>query len=251
MDAQALADLDAKGVDVLDAIAHVTGPMQGSLATPHAFVTSTGKTMWVKSLAQHGLANELIAGRLAGRVGAGPAGAVVNVHPQALPADGSADHLSGLCSATEDVNGAVNVRELNQIGVTTLDPKTIDAAQRALVVTFQTWIGLGDLQAIIDFGTGRVLSHDHGDCFANPTSKADPQLAVLSLPGVPDSHGSDAGLVADAVAKVESLSDDDLLNAVARMPSEPQWHADPAKRLQIAEWLAQRRDKIAEVMKTW
>ena len=251
MDAQALAALDSTGLEVLDAIAHVKAPPMASLTTPHAFLTSAGSTCWVKAQSQYGLETELIAGRLASAVGAGPMAHVVDVPAQALPPGGIAGHLHGVLVGTEDVAASVNNRELHLVGVTTLDPRVLDASQRAVVVTFQTWIGLDDLQVLIDLRSGRVMSHDHGGCFSNTTSAHDPGLALLELPGIDRAHGRDGSCLAAAVARVESLSDDDLLRAVSRVPTGPGWNPDPARRLQIAEWLAERRDRIAEVMKTW
>lgn len=251
MDAQALAILDLRAPATLDAISHVKAPPGRSLATPHAFLTSSGKTCWVKAQSQFGLETELIAGRLAGSLGAGPDAHVVRVPPQALPPGGIAAHLQGLLVGTEDIPGAMNNRELGLFGVTMLDPKLIDPGQRALVVTFQTWIGLDDLQVLVDLTSRKIFSHDHGGCFANPAPEAAPGLALLDLPGIDRAHGSDAALIAAAVARVQSLDDEELLAAAAGVPDAPGWNADPSRRLRIAEWLADRRDKIAEVMQAW
>jgi len=251
MDAQALAFLDQTPPEILDAIAHVKAPPQASLATPHAFLTTSGMTYWVKAQSQFGLETELIAGRLAARMNAGPASAIVRVAPQALPADGSAAHLRGVVVGTVDIPGAINNRELALLGISVLDPAVIDPFQRAVVVTFQTWIGLDDLQVLIDMTSGRIASHDHGGCFGDVSTSGVPALALLDLPGLDRAHGSYAGHVAAAVARVESISDDELLESVARVPNAPGWNVDAVRRLQIAEWLAHRRDRIAKAMKTW
>jgi hypothetical protein len=55
----------------------------------------------------------------------------------------------------------------------TLDPATIKADQRARVVVVQTWIGLGDLQLLIDPRSGNVMSFDHAECFSNTSAMSD------------------------------------------------------------------------------
>jgi hypothetical protein len=137
------------------------------------------------------------------------------------------------------------------MGVTTLDPATIKADQRARVVVFQTWIGLGDLQLLIDLRSGNVMSFDHGDCFSDTSVMSDPIPVIAPIPGVPATHGNDARLVAAAVDRIESLSDEVLLQAVSRMPLGDLWRSDVDRRLQIAQWLAYRRDRLREGMKLW
>jgi hypothetical protein len=250
VDAAHLQALDSEAPTVLEAIAHVRAPPAASLATPHLFVTSLGTACWVKAQSQHGLSSELIAGRLASRVDAGPPAHVVRVPREALPADGSANHLQGTLVGSEDIDGAVNNRELHLFGVQQLDPARIDPAQLARVVVFQTWVGLGDLQAIVQLTTGKVYSHDHGECFGS-LADVPPTLNVLDLPGLDRRHGSAGTLVAAAVARVQSITDDELLQAVARVPDGPEWNSDVARRLRIAEWLAGRRAQLPGVMASW
>jgi hypothetical protein len=76
MEQNALSALDARGYTVLDALAH-GGLGRTTHAAPNTFVCSDGKTYWVKGRAQQGLVAELIAGRLADKVGAGPSARVI------------------------------------------------------------------------------------------------------------------------------------------------------------------------------
>jgi hypothetical protein len=248
------ADLDARdkqGYTVLDALSHIRGPQRGSLATPHLFTCADGHGYWVKAASQHGLLTELIAARLAARVGAGPDGSIIRVPKEALPSDGSLAHFEGVIVGSRNRDGAVNQRDLDLLGVTSLDPAQIAPDQRARVVAFQTWVGEGDLQLLVDLRTGEVMSFDHGECFGNTSALTDPVLTVAPLPGIPDTHGNNAPFVAEAVDRVESVGDDELLDYVSRMPLGDLWKSDPDRRLQIAQWLLHRRGRVREAMKQW
>lgn len=251
MDEAQLGAIDNAGYVVVDAITHVRGPTQGSSQTPHLFVCTDGRGYWVKAGAQEGLLAELIAGRLAAVVQAGPHARVIRVPPEALPSDGSASQLEGLVVGIENEEGTINARELGTVGVSALPPSSVRADLRARVVVFQSWIGVSDQQVLLDLRNGRILSIDHGACFGATDNHVDPTLVVTSIPGVPDDHGHDAEHVAAAVDRVESVSDDDLLRSVAQVPLGAVWRSDSKRRLQIARWLAYRRDKVREVVTGW
>jgi hypothetical protein len=247
MDRAELDRLDAKGYEVLDALAYVRPPLEHTLATPHAFVAIDGVTYWVKANAQRGLVNELIGGRLASKVGVGPMARVVRVPAECLPTDGSAQHLRGMNVGLQDISGTVNARELQHVGVSSLDPAKVSSADRALVVAFHTWTATSDAQVLLNMHSGRVHTIDFGDSFSEVSG--DPSLVVLDLPGLPHDHGTaDAEA---ACAKVESISDDDLLTAVAAVPWGDGWGSSPDTRLELAERLADRRSNVRTVMKSW
>jgi len=133
----------------LDALSH-GGLGRPTHAQPNTFVCADGKTYWVKGRAQQGLVAELIAGRLAAKVGAGPLARVIRVPHEALPTGGQAAHLEGVIVGLEDVPNTVNGRELAGIlGPGVLPAAGIDPVSRALVFVFQTWIGVGDTQVLV------------------------------------------------------------------------------------------------------
>jgi hypothetical protein len=251
MDRSELDALDSDGYVVLDAITHVKAPPGATLATPHAFAALSGKIVWVKAAAQQGLVAELVAGRLADRVGAGPLARIIRVPVEALPPDGSANHLEGVVVGTDDLAGGVNDRELAAIGGGPLDPAKIDPTSRARVVAFQTWLGVGDNQVLIDVARGLIYSIDHGQCLENVGTLSDPVLVVHPIPGLPNEHGRDAACIDAAVAEIESVSDAELLEAVARVPSGGAWQSDADRRFAMAAWLSHRRDRIRGVMSAW
>jgi hypothetical protein len=252
MDEDDLRRLDAKGYSTLRAVTPDRPSPGNSLARPHSFVCSNGRAYWLKIDSQQGLASELIAGRLASKLDVGPSAAVVQVDPQALPKDGSANHLQGTVVGTQDIPNTVNNKDLQpfmQNG--SFDPKMIDQASRAAVVVFQTWIGShGDGQVLVDLTTGRVSTIDHGDCFG-ALAAGDPTVQVTDIPGVGVDVGRKGSLTEPAIQRIEALSDHELLEAVARVPNDPPWKADESRRLEIARWLATRRDKLRSVITAW
>ena len=141
-----LSVMDSRGYEVLDALSH-GGLKSQTYSQSNTFLCVAGKTYWVKASAHHWLVAELIAGRLASRTGAGPIARVIRVPAEALPADGSANHLLGLVVGSEDERNTVNARDLQpMLGGGQFDPKLVDAAAQALVVAFQTWLGVDDTQ---------------------------------------------------------------------------------------------------------
>jgi hypothetical protein len=247
----ALAAVDARGYGVLDALSY-GGLRSSTYSQCFTFICVDGKTYWVKAAAQQGLVAELIAGRLAARVGAGPVAQIIRVVQEALPADGLGSHLLGVVVGSQDERNTVNAREIQPLlGSGQFDPRLLDAGSRALVVAFQTWLGVADTQVLINMKTGQFRSIDHGDCFSNTKDLVQPTLNVLAIPGVPDDVGCDPGSVETAVARIEAVTDQHLIEAVARIPVGEPWRGPSERRLEIANWLAHRRGCLREVLATW
>jgi hypothetical protein len=247
----ALTAVDARGYEVLDALTYgrQRSPTFSQACT---FVCVDSKTYWVKASAQQGLVAELIAGRLAALTGAGPAARIIRVPPEARPADGSADHLSGVIVGSEDERNTVNARDLQPLlGSGQFNPGLVDAGSRALVVAFQTWIGVDDTQVLINMKTGQVRSIDHGACFGSTGQLTPPTLIALPIPGVADDVGRDQASVENAVTRIESVTDRQLIEVVTRIPVGDPWRGPSDRRLEIANWLAFRRDQLREVMRRW
>ncbi len=241
-----LAAHDAEGYAVINALAHEkAAPIPSSHASPHCFACDDGAFYWVKRSAQQGLGCELISGRLAALVGAGPGAVIVDVPATSLPNDGSANHLLGLGVGFSDQPGTINTKECQQLTGNPIDAATVDSARHALVAVFYSWIGVGDAQALIDLSTGRLYGIDYGDSLPDPHAITPPvQSAIAGMPG--GSH-SQADLDS-AIATVEAVTNADLLQAVARMPTAPDWQADSQTRCQVARWLANRRDSLRSAL---
>lgn len=261
IDSEALKSLDDQ-VEFLHAVAHEKAPPSDSLANPHAFVCSDGRVYWVKREAQQGLSAELIAGRLARTTGTGPDARVVHVSEDALPwhdhqlATDLSGRLTGVCVGIADVPAAANFKkELPQLlGGRTLKPSEVDAASRALVVAFHTWLHVRDTQALITLPDGRLHSADHGDCFGDLSTR-NPSLVAMKLPCVQDESniGRQAALVEAAADAIEAVTDEQLLRATSRIPDtdSPAWNASQSRRLEVARWLSDRRGKVREVLLNW
>jgi len=250
IDLVTLTRMDAKGYTELVAL-NDDGRQAATQSRAHTFVCDDGKVYWLKGRAQRGLVADLIGGRLAARVKAGPVSRIVRVPSEAVPPDGSQDHLLGLVVGSEDEKAAVNSRELDRVAPATFDPRLIDPASRALVVAFQTWIGVGDTQVLVNLKTGYIRSIDHGECFMNPARTANLMLNRLSIKGVPDGLGSDPASRDAAAGTIEAVSDQDILEAVSGVPDGASWDSACDRRLAIATWLVGRRGKIREVLETW
>lgn len=253
MERASLERLDRQGYRVLNAVTYVGGAGTSSLANPQAFICADGATYWLKSSAQQGLAAELIAGRLAARVSAGPVSQVIWVPPEALPPSGVANHLQGLVVGSRDVRDSVNARELGRVLPPdgSFDVRVIDGASRARVVVFQTWVGASDSQVLVELMTGRVHSIDHGDCFGSLASPTALGVIVTDIPGVSGELGRSRSLVLPAIEQIETVTNDEILQAVAGVPSGESWQSDVTRRLEIAQWLAARRDCLREVVLQW
>jgi len=248
---EALTAVDARGYEVLDALT-CDGRRSSTFSQTCTFVCVDSRTYWVKASAQQGLVAELIAGRLAAQVGAGPAARIIRVPPESMPADGSASHLMGLVVGSEDERNTVNVRDLQPLlGSGQFNPGLVDAGSRALVVAFQTWVGVDDTQVLINMKTGQVRSIDHGACFSSTGQLSPPTVIALAIPGVADGVGRDQASIENAVARIEAVTDRHLIEAVTRIPVGEPWRGPSDRRLEIANWLTYRRDKLREVMATW
>ena len=151
IDAAELHSLDAQGLTILNAIAPAGGGLNptSTLTKSVPFVCSDGKAYWVKKDAQHGLGAELIAGRLAALLSAGPTCQIINLPQQAIPEGVQASHLVGTVFGSEGIPNAQNSKDLARFlnsGPITLD--RIDARSRALTIAFQSWVGVGDQQVL-------------------------------------------------------------------------------------------------------
>jgi hypothetical protein len=143
-----------------------------------------------------------------------------------------------------------NLRHLaGVLGGGQLDPTKIDMQSRARVLAFQTWLGVQDTQILVDLRDGKLMSIDHGDWGASLATDSDP--AVVPTPGVPNDVGRAVQPVEVAVRRIREITDEQLLEAVARMPTDPEWNADRSRRLQVARWLRWRRDRLTGVIRAW
>jgi hypothetical protein len=245
-----LEQLDSDGYVVLDAISHDRAPPSVSHASPHAFVCVDGRTRWVKRKAQHGLLAELVAARLGAIIGVAPEGLIIRVPAEAAPADGSADHLVGLGVGVGDQPGMENLRELaGTLPGGVLDPAKVDVASRVLVLSFQTWLGMGDAQILVDLRNGQLMSIDHGDWGSDLTRRDDP--VIVPTPGLPDDSGRSAPHVEEALTRITGISDEQILQSVARVPGGADWNSARSRRLELARWVALRRDRLTGVMRAW
>ena len=247
-----LTALDRHGYNVVDSLTVVGQPTR-THSRPCALICADGETYWVKGAVQQGLVAELVAGRLAHLAGAGPQAKIIRVTPESCVGPVDLSHLFGVVVGTLDQNGMVNARDLALfLANGQFAPGAVEAASRARVVTFQTWLGVQDTQVMIDLTNGKVVSIDHGDCFASTSDPAQPSpIMVVEIPGVGADVGRDATVVLDALARIEAITDRQLIEAVARIPSGDPWRSPTARRWEIASWLAARRDSLRGVMSQW
>lgn len=248
-----LQAIDAQGYEQIDAVAAAPRfAHSASLANPKAFICTDGTTYWLKKDAQYGLMSELVGCRLAAIVGAGPSAKIINVPPEALPNDGSAARWQGLAVGVEDRPDTVNSKDLQQlINVGQAQAGRIVAADRALVVSFQTWIGVDDAQLLVSLTTGTLMSIDYGACFNPAVELTDPVLVIAHIPGIDDAIGRDAGHIRSAVDRIEAVTDQDILEALARMPTDSVWQSTIERRLAVGRWLCHRRARLRGVMQAW
>jgi hypothetical protein len=250
VEADDLARLDVEASDQIRALNYDRPPPAGSHASPHAFVCSDGRTYWIKRKAQDGLIAELVAGRLGAELDAAPKAKPVELSADALPENGVAAHLLGLGVGIADEPSMENFRHINDKAPDgNLDPARLDAASVARVIVFQTWIGADDTQILVDLRTGRLLSIDHGSLKVVNALGSAPQL--VTAPGIPADVGRETRFIRPIVQRIEQLTDEDLLRAVAGAPDDAEWRAAADRRLSIAESLAVRRDGLREAVKEW
>ena len=254
-DPSLLENRDRAGYTVLEALtaASFAGRPRSSPsshAQPSAYVCVDGRTYWLKGRAQQGLVAELITGRLAAAVGAGPMARIIRLTEPAL-ADDSDRHLLGVVLGSEDRPGTVNAKDLAPAADGS-SAVPVDPATRALVVAFQTWLDLGDAQVLVGMTDGRVMSIDHGDCFGRVSQPAaPPEVRITNIPGVKPEVGQEAAYVVAALAKIEAVTDDEILRAVTQIPSGDAWNSPADRRLRIGGWVAERRGTLRGVMESW
>jgi hypothetical protein len=128
-----------------------------------------------------------------------------------------------------------------------LDPGTLDETSVARVIVFQSWIGADDTQVMVDLRNGRVLSIDHGAYRAFSSDNPHPVVA----PGLPDGFARSSSILGPEIDRIETLSDEDILGATARVPQAPEWRAARDRRLALAQSLGLRRDRLREAMAAW
>jgi hypothetical protein len=236
------------GYVVIEAL-HPLGAPSGTLANANRFVCVDGKTYWVKLTAQYGLAAEVIAGRLAAALGAGPLTRIIRVPSTRA---GDAGHLVGLGGGSEDQPGAFNGKDIsNFVHNGTLAPGSLDPRFLARTLVFQTWIGVQDQQVLLRLTDGAVLSIDHGGCFGDTSTRADPVVIETSIPGISETERKRHDLLDAELLSLEAVTEGDLLQAVAGIPDDDDWKGDPARRLSIAEWLLYRQSRVRGVIEAW
>jgi hypothetical protein len=251
MDEKDLAKLDAAGYSVLEAITHDGEPKTNSAYKPQCFVCIDGRKYWVKHSAQQGLVAELVSGRLAARTSAGPDAKIIRVPQEAIQGTQVPADFVGIHVGTLDMPDTINAKDFSALGVKDLPEGAISTDDRARVVVFQTWLGAGDAQVLVDLLRNRLYSIDHGEVFGDTSSTAEPTPVITDIPGVKRDHGCDHACVRGAVGRIESISDVELLECVARMPTGPTWRSDPGRRLAIAQWLSHRRAALRGAIAQW
>jgi len=200
---ESLSGLDRQWYNVLEAIKYGGIAPTSTHARPTTFVCIDGKTYWIKNRAQQGLVAELVAGRLGAKAGAGPAARIIRVTKEALPSSGEADHLEGVVVSIEDIPRTVNSKDLAKfIGSGQFEPGVLSPSSRARVIAFQSWLGIGDAQALVGMTDGGLYSIDHGECFGNVDNLIDPSIIIAQIPGVDSEFGRSAEAVMPAVGRI-------------------------------------------------
>jgi hypothetical protein len=216
-------------------------------AAPHRLLAANGTIYRVKERAQEGLGAEAIANRLAHRLGVGPDCQVIAITHAALPLDNRTDSLAGLQLGTAEIEGVLNDDELRAADFRT-DNCRIDWESWATVVAFQTWIYAGDPQAVLCIDDGRIFSVDHGACFralppGPPTGLVGPELFGIS------GRQFDAVHLIEALAKIEAITEADLLALASGIPGDdPGWRMPIERRVRVLEWLASRQFGVRKVL---
>ncbi len=238
--------------EVVVALTHEREPRRQTLASPHLFLCEDGRRYWVKTRAQGGLFAELVAGRLGCLTGFAPGAQVVEVVKEALPIHHSDVHPLGIYVGIEDIPGALNTRDDLQeaIGAKTFAPAALDGRSWTAASLFRLWVAAGDAQALVAPNTGQVWSHDHGDAFGpaffTPLPATLPYIPIAPVqPPTLNEH------LPAVLAAILSVTDDQIVKAVARMPATGEWQAPRERRLAVAQGLSQRRKDIARLARRW
>lgn len=242
---------------MLSAISGVPGrDKPGTLARPRPFACHgegvKGGVFWLKNKAQQGFCAELIPARLARLLGVGPEGAAVQVAAEAVEPQDDATHLvDRVVFGSREIMNTENSKTLQNL--MDFAPERIDHASWARVTAFRTWVGAGDPQCLVGLSDGRVHTIDHGDCFADLTapSDIDPARHTPQLKGLALDRKVQRDPLMSTVDAIGTFSNDDLASAVSRIPQEDGWNAEFERRVQIADWLGQRRDRLPGVMDAW
>lgn len=249
----ALRLLDAEGVQIVDGIASAGPARFASYTTPHRFVATDGATYWVKHRAQEGLGAECIAARLAEQVGIGPRAAIIRIGALAVPVDGSLDRFLGTVLGLRHVPDVLNADEMTAligVGAGAFDQKKVDAQTWADVTAFQTWINAEDSQVFVRVTDGHILSADHGACFGKLLPGPPRRVVTPRIPGITEWR-CDAAVLERSIARIEGLTEVQLLQAAAGIPEDGEWRALFARRLAVVEWLIKRQMTLREVMLSW
>lgn len=246
-----LRRLDAAGIDALTA--RSPAPMDSALtySVPRAFLCTDGGVWWLKSKAQQGIAVEVIAGRLAKLVGAGPGACPVYVGSDAIAGQLGLLRFEGHVAGIEHRPGVESSKRLARLVGGGGIPVPVNGSSRAIVVAFQTWLNVDDPQVLINILTGDVETHDHGDTFGQLLKGPPSAVVIAKIPGVPDHFGLGRAELDMAIRRIETLTELDILWAVSGLPDGPGWRASFARRLAIAEWLIRRQRRLREVLMGW
>lgn len=238
--------------EIVVAWTHERGPRRQTLASPHLFLCDDGKRYWVKTRAQGGLFAELVAGRLGDLTGYAPRARVVEVVGAALPPDLPDVHPLGIFVGIEDIPGALNTKDdlREAIRAQTFAPATLDARSWIAASLFRLWLAAGDAQALVAPDTGHVWSHDHGDAFGAGFTTQIP-AAPAYIPIAPGGPPALKEHLLPVLAAVMSVTNDQIVQTVARMPDNGAWQAPRDRRLAVARGLAQRRAEIGRVARGW
>lgn len=205
------------------------------------WVLEDGRVFWTKSSATDGLFAELVAGRLAYRLGIGPVVSTV------LIPDGR------IIYGCEDVRNAVNTKELSIFlpDLKKFDLAALDQATLGRVFVFQVWIGHADPQWLIDQEDGRVYSIDHEVWTADAGSASTPELVSARMPGMPGYLKWNFAPTLAGIDAVEALSDEELVESVSSIPAVEGWEYHPELACDIANGLADRRDALRKALEAW
>jgi hypothetical protein len=246
-----LRKLDAGGLGTLSAQA--PAPMDVSLtySARRAFLCSDGAVWWLKAKAQQGLLVEVIAGRLAKHVGAGPGASPILVGADAIAGQLGLVRFRGHVAGIEHRPGVESSKKLAKLMSSPSLALPIDPSSRAVVIAFQTWLDVSDPQVLVNTFSGEVETHDHGETFGELKKGPPSRIVIARIPGVADHVGLGREELESAVRRIEALAEADILWAVACIPDEPGWRAPFDRRLAIAEWLIKRQARLREVLIGW
>ena len=246
-----LRRLDAAGVNAVIARAPAPHDLQLTYSGPRAFLCSDGTIRWLKHKAQQGLLVEVIGGRLANAVAAGPSCCPVLVTSEAIAGELGLVRFRGHVAGVDHRPGAESSKRLIRLLGAAGTSLPIDSPSRAVAAAFQTWLDVSDPQVLINTLTGTVESFDHGDTFGELRKGPPSRVVIAKLPGSPSRLGFTYAELDMAVRRIEALTDLEILEAVAGVPDEPGWQASFARRLAIAEWLIKRKGRLREVLLGW